>query len=168
MIKPNNTVDEKGKARIAIVRVRGDVGLHPRIRTALKILKLYKKNYCTIIDNSPSLTGTIKTVKDFTTFGELDKETFLKLLQKRGRLASDIPLTEEYTKQKLGLDFKQFTEEFFLFKKELKDIPGLKTFFRLHPPVGGFERGGIKKGYAEGGALDYRGKDINKLIEKMI
>jgi len=160
--------EREATAKIAVIRVRGDVGLHPRVRQAMKILKLYKKNYLIIIDNSPSLAGTLRTVKDFTTFGELDKETFIKLLQKRGRLAGDTQLTEDYLKQKLKSDFKQFAEDFFAFKKDLKDVPGMKTFFRLHPPIGGFERGGIKKNYAEGGTLDYRGKDINKIIERMI
>src|SRR3989338_9896686 len=162
------TQEQKPTARIAVVRVRGDVGLHPRARVAFKILKLYKKNCCVIISNSPSRWGTRNTVKDFTTCGEIDKETVIKLLNKRARVAGDIQLTEEYMKQKLQMDFKQFADEFFAFKKDLGDVPGLKTFFRLHPPAGGFERGGIKRGYAEGGALDYRGKDINKLIGKMI
>ncbi len=159
---------EKPTSKIAVIRVRGDVGLHPRARAAFRILKLYKKNYCIIIDNSPSLWGTLRTVKDFTTFGEIDRETFIKLLQKRARIAGNQQLTEDYLKQKLKLDFGQFADEFFAFKRKLSDVPGIKTFFRLRPPIHGFERGGIKRGYAEGGALDYRGKDINKLIERMI
>ncbi len=71
-------------------------------------------------------------------------------------------------KDKLKLDFKGFVTQFFEFKKEVKDVPGLKPFFRLSPPIGGFERAGIKKAYAEGGVLGYRGKEINKLISKML
>ncbi len=164
----NAKTGNAAKTRIAVIRVRGDVGLHPRVRTAFKTLKLYRKNFCVIVDNSPSMAGTLKTVKDHTTFGELDKETFVKLLQKKAKMPGEAALTEEYLKQKLKMDFRQFADSFFEFKKELRDIPGVKTFFRLHPPIGGFERGGIKRGYAEGGALDYRGKDINKLIERMI
>ena len=164
----NNQNAEPKTAKIAVIRVRGDVGLHPRVRTAFRILKLYKKNYCIIINNSPSLIGTLKTIKDHVTFGELDKETFIKLLEKKARLPGDEQLTEDYLKQKMKMDFKQFADGFFSFKTELKDVPGMKTFFRLHPPIGGFERGGIKKGFAEGGALDYRGKEINRLILRMI
>jgi large subunit ribosomal protein L30 len=49
-----------------------------------------------------------------------------------------------------------------------KDKKALKPFFRLNPPRGGFERKGIKRGYAQGGALGYRGKEINALIRRMI
>ncbi|MEM3370772.1 MAG: uL30 family ribosomal protein [Candidatus Woesearchaeota archaeon] len=43
-----------------------------------------------------------------------------------------------------------------------------KGFFRLHPPIGGFERGGIKRAYTNKGALGYRGKEIIALIKKMM
>ena len=50
-----------------------------------------------------------------------------------------------------------------------KDAEGnLKPFFRLSPPKGGFPRKGIKKPYSMGGSLGYWGKDINKLVMKMI
>ncbi|MBU2561306.1 MAG: uL30 family ribosomal protein [Nanoarchaeota archaeon] len=43
-----------------------------------------------------------------------------------------------------------------------------KMSYNLHPPRGGFERKGIKKSYAQGGVLGYRGARINELIKKMI
>ena len=153
---------------IAVVRVRGDALLSPHIKKTFKITKLYGKNYCVVIPNTPEFLGIIQRIKDHTTFGEISSDTFLKLLQKRGRLAGNKPLTDDYVKQKLRLDIKQFVAEFFAAKQKLENIPGLKTFFRLHPPIGGFERAGIKKNYAVGGALGYRGKYINKLIERMI
>jgi len=156
------------KKRIAIIRIRGLVGVNPKIRDTLKLLRLYKKNFCVVVPNTKSFTGMLDKVKDFTTFGEIDKQTFTKLLLKRGRLPGRKPFTEEYLKEKLNIDIKTFVDDFFEFKRELKDIPGLKLFFRLQPPKGGFERAGIKKSYAVGGSLGYRGKDINKLIEKML
>lgn len=37
----------------------------------------------------------------------------------------------------------------------------------LHPPLGGYERGGVKKGFTEGGALGDRG-EMDALIKKML
>ena len=45
---------------------------------------------------------------------------------------------------------------------------GLKPFLALKPPSKGFERKGIKKSYSIGGALGYRGKAINGLVERML
>ena len=39
---------------------------------------------------------------------------------------------------------------------------------RLAPPRGGYERKGIKTPYSKGGAIGYRGKDINQLIIRML
>lgn len=54
--------------------------------------------------------------------------------------------------------------------KELKKIKNSskENLIRLNPPRGGYERKGVKKGFARGGALGYRGKKINELIKKMI
>lgn len=38
----------------------------------------------------------------------------------------------------------------------------------MHPPIGGFERKGIKVPYNLGGALGYRGKEINELVKRML
>ncbi|MFT4297563.1 MAG: uL30 family ribosomal protein [Candidatus Woesearchaeota archaeon] len=45
--------------------------------------------------------------------------------------------------------------------------PGQKVY-RLHPPVGGFERKGIKTPYSMGGVLGDRSDKISNLINKMI
>ncbi len=52
--------------------------------------------------------------------------------------------------------------------KDYADKFGLDKTVNLHPPRGGFERGGIKKNYSIGGALGYRGENITVLIDKMI
>ena len=47
--------------------------------------------------------------------------------------------------------------------KKKKDV----NTFKLHPPSRGHKRGGIKKHVNVGGALGYRGKEINTLLAKM-
>ena len=51
-------------------------------------------------------------------------------------------------------------------KRDGKLVP--RKFFRLNSPRGGFERAGIKRSFAVGGALGYRGSGINDLIRRMI
>lgn len=156
------------KARIVVVKIRSEIGTHPDVKRTFDLLKLYKKHYCVIISNDKQLLGMVERVKDYVTFGELDESTCLALLSKRGRLAGNVMLTEAYVKEKLKMDLKEFAQNFMQFKNELKDVPGMKGFFRLAPPVKGFERGGIKLGFAQGGVLGYRGKAINDLIKRML
>ena len=50
-------------------------------------------------------------------------------------------------------------------KTVMRDVPGLKPLFRLHPPRKGYE--GIKRSFKEGGALGYRAEKINTLLRRM-
>ncbi|HIK00502.1 TPA: uL30 family ribosomal protein [archaeon] len=49
-----------------------------------------------------------------------------------------------------------------------KRAEGDKKIFRLHPPKKGWDRKGIKKAVKQGGALGYRGTEINNLIKRML
>ncbi len=127
------------KNKIAIIRIRGNVGLNQGIKETLKRLKLHKKNYCTVIENNVNNSGMIKKVKDYVTYGFINEETSKLLKEKRG----------EKTKTKDG-----------------KAVD--KKFFRLHPPRKGFERKGIKVSFGLGGALGNRKEKINDLIKRML
>tara|TARA_Y100000310_G_scaffold344294_1_gene456259 strand:+ start:3154 stop:3627 length:474 start_codon:yes stop_codon:yes gene_type:complete len=154
--------------RIAIVRIRGNIKLRGEVADTLKMLRLYKQNGCVVIPNKPTYLGMINKAKDYITWGEIDEGTFRELLEKRGKVMGNKPLTPEYLKDKLKVDFDGFVKDYFGFKKELKDIPGFKCFFKLTPPAKGFGRKGIKKPFSMGGALGYRKDMINDLIKRMI
>ena len=154
--------------QIAIIRVRGDLKKSQEVRDTLQMLKLFKKNSCVVVKNTDGYVGMLKKVKDVVTWGEIDKETFNLLLMKRGKLAGGKFVDENYMKEKLNSNFDKFTDDFFELKKTLKDIPGLKHFFRLKPPNKGFDKNGIKKPFSMGGALGYRKENINDLIRRML
>lgn len=153
---------------IAIIRLRGERGLNQKVKDTLKMLRLFKKNNCVAVPNNKNYVGMLKVVKDYVTWGEMKKETLKMLLEKRGKLPGNKKLDEKYFKEKTKLSYDQFVEEFYAGKKKMKDVPGLKQFFRLSPPRLGFERKGIKKAFALGGALGYRKDKINDLIKRMI
>ena len=153
---------------IAVIRVRGRTGVTRKVNDTLDMLRLYKQHGCVVVPNTPVFVGMITKSKDYITWGEVDEETLTLLLEKRGRIAGNKPLTEEYLKSKVKVDFKSFAKEVIANSKKVKDIPGVKPYFRLMPPVKGFERNGIKKPYSMGGALGYRKDKINELIRRMI
>ncbi|HLC54969.1 MAG TPA: 50S ribosomal protein L30 [Candidatus Nanoarchaeia archaeon] len=155
------------KQRIAIVRLKGDGHMHRDVRNTFRLLRLYRKQHCAIIPNTPEYVGMLKVIKDAATWGEINQETFKLLLLKRGKVARKEKFTESYLKEKTKMDAEQFVKEFFAFSKELKDVPGLKPFFKLSPPRKGLEKKGVKAPYSLGGALGYRKDDINDLIQRM-
>ena len=154
--------------KIAVIRLRGITGIKRDIKDTMNMLRLYNKNHCIIIDNSQNMIGMLRKIKDYVTWGEVDEKTFRELLLKRGRTIGKKNLTLDYLKEKTKLSIDEFVNEFFNLKKNFKDIPGLKPYFRLKPPVKGFERKGIKVPFSMGGALGYRKDKINDLILRML
>ena len=151
----------------AVIRVRGTVNVDPDIKHTLKLLRLNKVNHCVLIEENNVMKGMLQVIKDYVTWGEINKENLLKMIISRGKLIGDKKITDDYIKSSTSLDnidtlSKSITEN----KFNYNDIPDIKPLFRLNPPKKGFE--GIKRSFKNKGALGYRGKDINKLIERMI
>ncbi len=84
----NKTVQEQaasGKSLLAVVRVRGTVRQRPAIKHTLALLKLHKKNACVIIPKAPNMLGMLNVIKDYVTWGEVQEETRVLLLGKKGK-----------------------------------------------------------------------------------
>ena len=151
----------------AIIRVRGIVNVNPDIKRTLKLLRLTKVNHCTLLEENKVYKGMLQKVKDYTTWGEIDKEILPKLMESRGMIVGDKQITEEYIKSATSYNtFEKLSQAILDNKFKYKDIPDVKPLFRLSPPKKGYE--GIKRSFKNGGALGYRGKEINKLIGRMI
>jgi large subunit ribosomal protein L30 len=131
--------------KFAAIRIRGKVRVTYGIKKTLDSLNLYRQNWCVILDKDPRTVGMLNKVKDYVTWGEVTEENIKSLFEKRGEPYSG-PSGNfvEYNKKKY------------------------KMFFRLNPPIGGYERKGTKISFSDGGALGYRKDKINDLIGKMI
>ena len=151
----------------AVVRVRGNINVRPEIKDTLKMLRLNKVNHCSIIPETNEFKGMLRKVKDYVTWGEIDTDSLNQIITTRGKLVGDIPITEKYLKS--NSKFKSisgFVSEIIEGKAKLSDVKGIKPVIRLHPPRKGYE--GIKRPFSLGGALGYRGEQINDLIRRMI
>ena len=151
----------------AVIRVRGTVNIKPDIKLTLKLLRLNRVNHCVLIEENNVMKGMLQVIKDYVTWGEIEKEKLLKLITSRGKLKGDKIITDGYIKSATSFDnINKLSESIYNNKINYKDIPDIKPLFRLNPPKNGYE--GIKRSFKNKGALGYRGKDINKLIERMI
>ena len=158
---------EKGRKCLAVVRIRGTVNVRKEIEDTLRMLNLERNCHATLIDDRPSFLGMLRKAQNVITWGEVSKETIALLLRKRGRIVGNRKLTDEYVK-KIGYDsLDALAEAIYNLKVKLKDLPGVKPVFRLHPPRKGY-KGTVKKSYSTGGETGYRGEAINDLIRRMI
>lgn len=151
---------------LAVIRLRGRVGVKDEVEDALRMLHLTRENHATLIDDRETYLGSLKKVKDYVTWGEVSRNTVLFLLKKRGRVHGGKRLTDEYVREKLGLSgIEELSEAIYSSKIEFNKIPGIKPVFRLRPPKGGFKRS--KKRHYPDGELGFRGEAINSLLVKM-
>lgn len=149
-----------------LVRMRGNVDVRGTIQDTLYMLRLNRVNHCVVINDTPHNRGMIQMVKDYVAYGTIDAATLTEMLTNRGKLEGGEKLTNEYLSQNTDYStIAEFAEAVCTGKASLKDVPGLKPVFRLHPPRKG--HAGIKKPVELGGVLGNHGENIKVLLNQM-
>lgn len=140
--------------KLAVIRIRGIINIKRDIKRTLNQLRLYKKNFCVVVQGSKSSLGMVSKVKDYVTWGEIDDKTYDLLIDKKSEEYKD-----RITDRKQKIKYNRFL-----------DVKGkkIKKYFRLNSPKKGYGRKGIKAPFNKGGALGYRAEKINDLIIRMI
>ena len=151
---------------LLVVRVRGTINVPRRVEDTLRMLRVERPNYATIIDDRPDYQGMLQKAKDWITWGEPTKETVKELLEKRGRAPGNRPLTEDYIKELGFQGFDDLAEKLVTCQLSLNKLEGVKPFFRLHPPKKGYKKS-VKRPWRSRGELGYRGEAINELVRRM-
>ncbi len=150
----------------AVIRLRGSVKVRREILDTLKMLRLHRVNHCVLVPETKDFKGMLAKVKDYVTYGEINKETLVELLKKRGKLVGNKKLTEEKLKEITGYEsFESFADALLSGKVKLKDFEQIKPVFRLNSPRKGLKS---KKLHWPKGDLGYRGEAINELIARML
>jgi large subunit ribosomal protein L30 len=151
----------------AVIRVRGTVNVRNEIQETLRMLRLNRVNHCILITESPEYKGMLQKVKDYVTWGEVNDDVLKNMIKTHGKLTGEKGITDKYINS--NSDFKNISDfASSVVKGDIKytDLKGIKPIIRLHPPRKGYE--GIKRSFAAGGALGYRGKKINDLLQRML
>ena len=74
---------------LAVIRIKGQVGLKKDIVETLHRLRLRRKYVCVLIEPTKENFGMIKKLRDFVAFGEITEETKKELIKKRGKKDKD-------------------------------------------------------------------------------
>lgn len=151
---------------LAIVRIRGIVNVRGDIKDTLRMLRLNRVNHCVILPETPAYKGMLRKAKDYITWGEIKVDILTKMLFHHG-YAKDQKLKDAYIKKNTKYkSLWSYAKAVCEGKERFARLEGANPVLRLHPPIKGYE--GIKRSYKDGGALGYRGADINKLLDRMI
>ncbi len=75
---------KNSNSEIAVIQIRGTVGVNHAIKDTLTMLNLVKKHNCVIVPATPHYIGMVKKVNNYITWGEVHEDT-KKLLEKKTR-----------------------------------------------------------------------------------
>lgn len=75
---------------IAVIRIRGQVGLKKEVKETLDRLRVRRKYACRVFENpNEAQLGMIKKMRDFVSYGEISPELHKKLIDARGKKDSE-------------------------------------------------------------------------------
>lgn len=151
----------------AVIRIRGINRVNGEVQATLKMMNLKAPNNCVLLPETPVVKGMLQKTKDLITWGEVDKETLSAMLRKRLRAdGGNKKIDEKALKGIVKFDsFDSLAAAIIEGKASIHNSSGIKPTLRLTPPSKGFKS--VKVNFPRGD-LGYRGKEINRLIERMI
>ena len=150
---------------VLVVNLHGAINSPGPVRTALEELKVIRKFSASVVSDDPPTMGMLKLCKERVAWATVDQETLAGLLKKRGMVSGTKALDVASLKT---LGFKSHEE---LAGKMVKDqlrlsaIKGVRPFFRLAPPKGGFNKS-LRRQASDNGIMG-ENPALFKLVERM-
>lgn len=151
---------------LLVVNIHGSINSSSGVRKALTELKVVRKFTATVVPDDGPTTGMLKLCKDYVAWTPAEPELLALLLKKRGMVSEQRGLDAQNLK-KLG--FKSHEDMAGKMVKEdlrLSAVSGVRPFFRLAPPKGGFKQSGRRQ-YAERGLLGSNPK-LSEIVRRMV
>ncbi|HKX81198.1 MAG TPA: 50S ribosomal protein L30 [Nitrososphaera sp.] len=142
-----------------VVRIKGTVNIPEWAKRTLDGLNLERRFSATVVPESEEYLGMLRKVKEVVAWTKADAGIVRELLEKRGRKAGHKPITgadlpKEY--KSMGDLATAIAEN----KVSMSKLQGIKPWFSLSPPKGGFKRK-TKTQYSQEGILG----DDSELVE---
>jgi large subunit ribosomal protein L30 len=164
---PASQAERPATGAFTIIRLRGTQNLNPKTKDTLKFMRLNRVNHAVVLPTTETTRGMLQVAKDYVTWGEVDAKTLAAVIKGRGRVVGDKPITDAHVaKNSPYKTIDDLAAAIVAGKFRYQDVKEIKPIFRLHPAKSGLE--GIKRSVVNGGALGYRGAEINKLLGRMI
>jgi len=157
-----------------VVRIRGIMGVSPKVKKILRLLRLRQLHNATFVKLSPPMSKMLKMVEPYIAYGYPNLKTVRSLLYKRGfatvkgqrqRIVDNIIIHKNLKRYNV-ICLEDIIHELYTCGPNFKYVNKFMWPYKLNPPRGGF----IKKRvhFTEGGDAGNREHYINKLIRRML
>ena len=148
-----------------VVRIKGTVNIPQWAKTTLDGLNLDRRFRATIVPESDEYLGMLRRVKEEVAWTKADAGIVKELLEKRGRKTGYKPIS----KSDLPKEYKNIEDLATAIagdKVAMSKLEGIKPWFALGPPRGGFKRK-TKTQYAQDGVLGEDG-ELTEIVKRML
>ncbi len=153
-------------ALLLVVNLHGKIDSPEPVRKALTELKVERRFSASLVPGDGPTLGMLRLCKDYLAWGPVDSALLSDLLKKRGMVSESRRLDAGALK---GLGFKKYEEMAEKLLKggaRLSSLEGIRPFFRLSPPRGGFKSSSRRQA-SERGILGNNPK-LPDLVRRMI
>jgi large subunit ribosomal protein L30 len=148
-----------------VVRIKGTVNIPGWAQMTLDGLNLDRRFRATIVPESDEYLGMLRKVKEEVAWTKADASIVKELLEKRGRKTGYKPITKsDLPKEYKTID--DFAVAIAENKISINKLDGIKPWFALSPPKGGFKRK-TKTQYAQNGILGEDG-ELVEIVKRML
>jgi len=148
-----------------VVRIKGTVNIPRWAQVTLDGLNLDRRYRATIVPESDEYLGMLRKVKEVVAWTKADAGIVKELLEKRGRKTGYKPIS----KSDLPKEYKSMDDLATAIaenKVAISKLEGIKPWFALSPPKGGFKRK-TKTQYAQDGILGEDG-ELVEIVKRML
>jgi large subunit ribosomal protein L30 len=150
-----------------VVNLRGLVNTRSPIKTTLEQLSIARRFNATIVPDNEVYRGMLNLSKDHVAWCRIDQPLAEKLLRARSERSTGVKFSEQELEEKNELhSFSELANGLESGAVKLNEMHGMRPFFRLNPPRGGFKRS-TRRQFRDGGILG-QNEELPKLIEKML
>jgi len=148
--------------------LHGQINVPRATRETLVQLGLGRRFSAVVVGDDPVSKGSVHLCKDYVAWAPIDEELLTAILKSKGKVSNSRVLDDEALK---AMGFKSHAElaKAIINGKEtgtLSQVKGLKPFFGLSPPKGGFKRSSRRQ-FRQGGILGENPK-LPEIVRRMI
>lgn len=152
-----------------VVRMKGTVNIPNWAKTTLDNLHLQKKFRATLIPENEQTLGMLQKIKEIVAWTSVEESFIREFIEKKGRYSSSKLLssnTESKKDENNAPDIDSMISDISKNDSFLSKISGLKPWFALNPPKGGFKRKS-KTLYSQKGILG-ENRELLDLVKRMM
>jgi len=143
---------------ILVVNLHGQINVRREVRSALREMRVERRFSATVVRDDPSTLGLLDLSRDFAAWAPL--------LEARGKVSERKKLDGNELHELGFKGTEELASKMMEGEMRLSAVKGLRPFFNLSPPRGGFKVSTRRK-FGEGGVLGMNPK-LPELVRRMI